>query len=72
MSHIKYNFVLNISSVFYIFAFEMIIPTVPFILKPTILFSVVQAFSQDSWKETGPSIVSTVLNGEKSPVSRSS
>lgn len=56
MSHINYNFELKIAGDFYIFASEMIIPTIPFILKPTILLSVVQTLSPDSWKETGPSI----------------
>lgn len=67
MSHINYNFELKIASDSYILAFEMMIPTAPFILKPTILLSVIQAFSQDSWKETGPSTMSVSAQWGKEP-----
>lgn len=43
----------------------MIIPTVYFILKATILSATAQTFSQGSWKETGPSIAPLGLPGER-------
>lgn len=43
----------------------MIIPTAYFVLKPTVLFATAQTFSQGSWKDVGPSIVSLVLDGER-------